>query len=97
MRKYENGPTTIAYASLVSRKTFRFALIFSVLNILQVKAADIMNAYFTASITENIWTVLGPDFGADAQKKAIVVRALYVLNSSGSAFCNHLSDCICHM
>ena len=43
------------------------------LNGLQVKAADIMNTYATGPITEIIWTVLGLEFGADAEKKAIIV------------------------
>ena len=73
------------------------ALTISALNGLQVKAADIMNTYFTAPITENIWTVLGPEFGDDTGKKAIIFHALYGLNIYGATFCNHLIDCMRHM
>ena len=93
----KNAPPTITYASVVSRDTVRLALTISNLNGLQVKAADIMNAYVTDPITENIWTVLGPEFGDDSRKKAYIVRALYRLNSSSAAFRNHLADCMHHM
>ena len=64
------------------------------LNDLEVKTTDIMNAYLTAPVTEKIWTWLGPEFGSDAGKKALVVRALYGLKSAGAAFRNHLADCM---
>ena len=60
-----NAPQTITYVSIVSRETVHLSLAIADLNGLQVKAADIMNAYVTAPIAKNIWTVLGPDFGAD--------------------------------
>jgi hypothetical protein len=55
---------------------------------------DIDNAYLTAPITENVWTVLGPEFGEDAGKRALIMRALYGLKSSGAAFRNHLASCM---
>jgi len=48
-------------------------------------------------VTEKIWCILGPEFGDDAGKKAIVVRALYGLKSAGAAFRNHLADCMIHL
>jgi hypothetical protein len=36
--------------------------------------------------------VLGPKFGSDAGKTAIIVRALYGLKSVGAAFCAHLAS-----
>ena len=71
-----NAPSEITYSSVISCETVCLALTFSTMNCLQVKAADIMNAYVTAPVTENICTLLGPEFGADARKKAAVVRAL---------------------
>ena len=37
-------------------------------------------------MTENIWTVLGQEFGEDAGRKAIVVRNPYGLKSAGDDF-----------
>jgi hypothetical protein len=59
--------------------------------------ADIENAYPTAPLTEKVWTVLGPEFGDDAGKRALIVRALYGLKSSGAAFRNHLDECMKHL
>ena len=88
------APKTLTYASVVSRESVRIALTIAALNDLEVKTADIKNAYLTAPVTEKIWTILGPEFGEDAGKKAIIVRALYGLRSAGEAFRNHLADCM---
>jgi hypothetical protein len=82
------------YASVVSRESVRIALTLAALNDLDVKMADIENAYLTAPITVKVWTVLGPEFGDDAGKRALIVRALYVLKSAGADFRNHLAKCI---
>jgi hypothetical protein len=65
----------MTYASVVSRESVIVALTLADLN-LDVKMADIENAYLTAPITEKVWTVLGPEFGDDAGKRALIVRAL---------------------
>jgi len=87
-----DAPPTITYASVVSRETVRIALLMAALNDLDVKVGDVLNAYITAPITEKVWTVLGPEFGNDAGKSAIIVRALYGLKSSGAAFRAHLAS-----
>ena len=92
-----NPPETITYSSVVSRETVRIALALAALNDLEVKVADIQNSYIPAPVTEKIWTVLGKEFGQDAGKRAIIVSALYGLNSAGAAFWNHLADCMDHL
>ena len=87
-------PKLMTYSSVVGRETVCIALTIAALNNLQVKAGGVMNAYVTAPCSENIWTVLGKDFGADQVKKAIIGRALYGLKSSGAAFHAHLADCM---
>ncbi len=87
-------PPTVTYASVVSRETVRIASTMAALNALKVMAADIMNVYITAPNKEKIWTLLGPKFGRDKGRKAIVVRALYGLKSAGKAFRSHLADCM---
>jgi hypothetical protein len=89
-------PHAMTYASVVSRESVRIALILAALNDLEVKMADIENTYLTAPITEKVWCILGPDFGEDAGKKALIVRALYGLKSTGAAFRNHLTECMKH-
>jgi hypothetical protein len=70
------------------------ALTLAALNDLDVKMADIENAYLTASITVKVWTVLGPEFGDGAVNRALIVIALYGLKSAGAAFRNHLAECM---
>jgi hypothetical protein len=53
-------PHAMTYASVVSRESVKIALTLVALNDLDVKMADIYNAYLTARITDKVWTVLGP-------------------------------------
>ena len=66
-----DAPVTITYASVVSKETVRIALTLAALNALEVKAADIMNAYVTAPNKEKVWTILGMEFGSDQGKKPL--------------------------
>jgi hypothetical protein len=90
-------PRAMTYASVVSRESVRVALNLAALNDLDVKMANIENAYLTAPITEKVWTVLGPEFGDDAGKRALILRALYGLKSDGANFRNHLAECMKHL
>ena len=48
-------------------------------------------------VTENIWTVLGQEFGEDAGRKAIVVQSFYGLKSAGATFWSHLENWLHHL
>ncbi len=85
------SPAAITYASVVSRETVRLALTFAFLNDLEVKVVDnVLNAYITAPVMEKVWTILGPKFGHDSGKSAVIVHAIYGLKSAGAAFRAHL-------
>ena len=58
-------PATITYASTVSRENVWLALQLAVLNNVDVRAADVLNAYITAPCQEKISTTLGREFGAN--------------------------------
>ena len=88
------APATIMYISIVSRVTVRIALMITALNDLEVKLGDILNANVHAPITEKVWTTLGLDFGKDAGKTAVVLKALYGLKSARVAFRSHLAKCM---
>ena len=66
----------LSSVSVASGTAFVFVLILAALNDLEVKAADIQNAYLTASVSEKIWTRLGLNFQSDSAKIATLVRAL---------------------
>ena len=57
----------ITHASVVSNKTMRIALMISALNDLELKSGNILNVYVEAQ------------FGKDARKTALILRALYGL------------------
>jgi hypothetical protein len=80
------APATITYASVVSRETMCLALTIASLNDLKVKVGDVLNAYITVPVKEKVWTILGPEFGHDSGRSAIIVRALYGFKSAGAAF-----------
>ncbi len=86
------APAIITYASVVSCETVCIALLMAALNDLNVKVGDVLNAYITAPIAEKVWAVLGPEFGIDAGKSAIIVCSLYGLKSTGAAFHVHLAS-----
>ena len=43
---------------------------------------------------ENIWTVLGPEFGDNSGKSAIIVKSLQGLTSAIASFRAHLAQCM---
>jgi hypothetical protein len=92
-----DAPHVMTYASVFSRESVSIALTLAALNDLYVMMGDIDNAYLTAPITEKFWTVLGPEFADNAGKRALIVRAIYVLKSAGAALMNHLSSCMDHL
>jgi hypothetical protein len=61
-------PALNTYASVVSCEPVCITLTLAALNDLEVKTADIKNAYLIAPVMEKIWCVLGPEFGANAGK-----------------------------
>ena len=79
-------PASLTYASVVSRESVRIALTIAALNDLEVKTSDIENAYLTAPTEEKLCTKLGPEFGEDEGKTAIIVQALYETKSAGASF-----------
>ena len=85
-------PASLTYSSVVSRDSVRIALTIAPLNGLKVLGADIENAYLTAPCREKIYTTAGPEFGSDAGKTMLIVRALYGLKTSGAAFRSFLAD-----
>ena len=68
------------------------ALTIAALNDLEVKVGNVLNAYITAPVTEKVWTILGPEFGPNANKTALIVRALYGLKIAGAALRAHLAS-----
>ncbi len=85
---YDQSPSDhhLCQCSVVSRESVRLALTFESLNDLEVKVGDVLNAYTTAPVKGKVWTILGPEFGLDSGKSAVIVRALYGLKTQLQRF-----------
>ena len=66
-------PDVVTYSSVVMRETVYIALIMAALHDLVVRSADILNTCAVAHNREKIWIVLGPEFGDNVGKSAIIV------------------------
>jgi hypothetical protein len=62
------------------------------LNDLSLVGAIVQNAYINAPTKEKVYTTAGLEFGSNAGRPAIIVRALYGLKSSGARWRDHLVD-----
>ena len=82
------------YFSVVTSETVHTALLMAAFSDLEVKAADMSNAYVTAPNREKLWTALCPEFKDNADKSAIIVGVLYGLQSTGASFKAHLVKCM---
>jgi hypothetical protein len=85
-------PSSITYASVVSRDSVRIALLIASLNSLDILGADAQNAYLNAPVREKVYTTCGPEFVKSMEGcYALIVCALYGLKSSGAAWRAHLA------
>ena len=83
-------PDIITYSSVVMRETVHSVLTTAALHGIEIKTADLINAYVMAPNQ----AVIGPEFGDDAGKSVIIVRALYCVKSAGALFGAHLAQCM---
>jgi len=85
-------PSAITYASVVTRESVRIGFLVAALNDLKVLSADVAGAYLNAPCAERVHTYLGPEFGDDAGKLAVIKKALYGLRSAGFAWRSYCAD-----
>jgi hypothetical protein len=85
------APKDITFSSVVSRDSVRLFFLLAALNDMDILSCDIQNAYLTAQTKEKLWTRVDAAFGSDKGRPAKIVRALYGLKASGSAFRSHLA------
>jgi hypothetical protein len=87
-----DAPSSITYASVVSRESVRLGLLVAALNDLKVMSADVAGAYLNAPCKERVHTVLGPEFGDAEGKTAVIVKALYGLKTAGFAWRSYCAE-----
>ena len=69
-----------------------YCFLIAALNVLDILADDIQNAFLEAPTEETIFFYAGDEWKSDKDKVVVVVRALYGLKSSALQFRNHLAD-----
>ena len=90
-------PSSMTYSSVVIHDSVRIAFTIAALNDLDVLSADVGNAYLNAKPREKYFIVCGPEFGSDAGKYALIVRALYGLKSAGASWRAHFVQTLSDM
>jgi hypothetical protein len=78
-------PSCLTYSSVVSRESVRITFLIDTINGYDVIAANVQNAYVQATSLYKYYAIAGDEFGEDKGKKALIVRALYGLKSSGAS------------
>ena len=79
-------PASVTYSTVVYRDSVRILLLAADLNGLEVKGADVQNAFLSVNNLEKHWLRAGPVFGPEQGKVFIVVRNLYGLKSASAVF-----------
>ena len=75
----------MSYSSVVSRDLVRIMFLIAVLNDLNIKMCDIVNAYLNTETRERVWFTAGSEWGKSREGcQVIIIRALYGLKSSGA-------------
>eukprot|EP00957_Ditylum_brightwellii_P130636 9965706-Ditylum_brightwellii.AAC.1 len=93
-------PTTniSTYAGVVLRESVHIAFTYAALNKLNVRAADIQNAYLQAPSLRKDYIICDPEFGLEnVGKVALIHRELYGGKTAGRDFRNYLQSCMEHL
>ena len=86
-----DAPSSMTYASAVSRDSVRTVSLISDLNDLGILAGNIQNTYLNAPTKEKVLFYTGDELKSDQWKLVLIGRALYGLKSSSIICRNNLS------
>ena len=79
----KDPPYKLIYLSVVAHNSIRIVFALAELNILEILAVIVRNAYLDAPCWERIWFTAGVEFFICKCAKDVVVGSLCVLKSSG--------------
>jgi hypothetical protein len=85
-------PRESTYSSVVSRDSVRIFFTLAALNDVEVLACDVQNAYLNAPTKEKNFIIAGKEFGPNEGRRALIVRALYGMASSGARYRAHCAQ-----
>ena len=85
------SPTEDLYSGVVGIGNVRLLFLLAAVNGLEVRAADISNAYLYSKTQEKCMILAGPEFGPELAGKLIIIfKSLYGLKSAAARFHEHL-------
>ena len=87
-------PSSLIYASVISRENIIIAFLIAALNDLKILAGDIQNVYLNTYTKEKIYFRAGNEWKYNKGRIIIITRELYGLKSSALMWRNHLADVI---
>ena len=88
-----NPPTSMTYASVVSRESVRISFLLAALNNLEILAGGVGNAYLNAITTEKVYYRAGNEWGPMIKGRVLViVRTLYGLKTLANAWRTHICN-----
>ena len=85
-------PAWDCFSSVASRESVRMVFLLADLNDIDLVMVDVGNAYVHTLCKEKVYAICGPEFGELEGCIAVIVRALYGLRGSGSAWHAHFAD-----
>ncbi|HEY9706866.1 MAG TPA: reverse transcriptase domain-containing protein, partial [Oculatellaceae cyanobacterium] len=85
---YNDAP----YTGIASIKSIRICIFLAKLNNLQIRTADVGNAYLEAMTKEKLYIVAGPEFGDLEGHNLVIQKVLYGLQTSGARWAERLAD-----
>ena len=86
-------PSSMTYASVVSRERVRIAFLLAALNEIDILSGKIGNAYLNAYTTDKIYYRAGPEWGPHLEGTVCaIIRALYGLKTSANTWSQALSQ-----
>ena len=89
-------PVGSTFTGVVSRESVQITFTYTVLNRLDILAADIRNAYLQAPSSQRDYIVCCPEFGTENMECMLIHRASYGRKSAGKDFWNHSRSCMQH-
>ena len=85
-------PSSMTYASVVSRDSVGIAFLIAAMNDLKILVGDIQNIYLHTNTKEKLYFYASSEWKADEGRPLVIVQALCGLKSSAFKWRNHLAD-----
>ena len=93
-----SDPDKFTYTGFVLRDSVRIALAYAALNSIDVREADIKNAYLQAPLSDKYYIICGGEFCIEhIGKISLICQELYGDKSIGANFWKHIRSCMKHL